>query len=159
MSERGCAGNGCLGIVAIGIVGALFVAFVNSQSGDAPHDSRAPAQPSAAAVAVPTKSESESFADEYLSVRHAEWRRGGFDTVLVGDLSIKNASTAVGVKDVKLLCIVAGESGTIIDHATLTLYSVIPPKKTKRFHGVNLGFASQQVTKAACKAVDATLMP
>lgn len=88
-------------------------------------------------------------------VKKMSWRLGGFDSVLVVDMTIENKSS-LNLKDFVLSCSTKGASGTELSDTKKTLYESIPAGKTKSFRDISMGFVSSQSKKAGCEIISAT---
>jgi hypothetical protein len=75
--------------------------------------------------------------------------RGGFGTVLVTDLTIRNRSLS-DLKDFQLVCDNIGPSRSVIGQSKAVLYEVVPARSTKTFKEVNMGFMHPQTKSADC---------
>lgn len=91
---------------------------------------------------------------QHLTLAKSSWRKGGFNSVAFGTFAVKN-DNAVPVKDIEIACDFFGKSGTRINSGDATIYDTAPPKKTKTFPEVSLGFIDQQVTSMSCDIVGA----
>lgn len=78
------------------------------------------------------------------------WRLGGFDNVMLADVTIKNLG-ARSAKDFEITCRTYGESGTEINRAHRTLLKVAAPGKTTRERELSMGFVSTQSAGARCE--------
>lgn len=141
------------------LVGGLFALFVgsavmNSTSEDGA--TSAGAAPIVGAALPPAKTPKERMLAESLKFELKEWQKGGFDAVMLITGSISNASDTA-VKDVVITCTSSGNSGTVIDKNTKTLYEAIGPKKTFRFQQFNMGFLHSSATQTSCEIVDFTM--
>lgn len=103
----------------------------------------------------------QNEADEYTRQRKApvdyltldfSWSKGGFESVMIADFTIKS-TLQFEVRDIEILCIGSGNSGTRLARIPQTIYDVVPAKATKRFRGLNMGFIPQQMTNANCSIV------
>jgi hypothetical protein len=86
------------------------------------------------------------------------WEKGGFDTVLVADVTLTNKSSHP-VKDVELSCVTVAESGTELGHQRHTIYESFPPKKTKTVRRTSIGFIHSQTHKVGCAISDFVVLP
>jgi hypothetical protein len=83
-------------------------------------------------------------------LRPMKWWKGGFDSVMMADVKIRN-NTATAVKDIVISCSESGPSRTVIDHNAHTVFDIVKPGQTRTFREVNLGLIRSQATEAACK--------
>ena len=58
------------------------------------------------------------------------------------------------VKDIKVECRSAANSGTFIDKNKKTIYESVQPGETKRIDHFNMGFLNSQATSTACLVDD-----
>ncbi len=86
----------------------------------------------------------------WVSIDKFVWRKGGFGSIMLVDLTIKN-SNDVGVKDMTIYCNGYAPSGTAIDNNIRVIYQAIGPRSTKRFTDFNMGFINSQVSNEGCR--------
>lgn len=91
-----------------------------------------------------------------LKIEKFEWKKGGFDTVMIANFTLRNSGTRT-VKDVEISCTSYGESGTRIDSNRKTIYEAFPAGKAKRFNEFNMGFQHSQAARAGCQVTDLVL--
>lgn len=84
-------------------------------------------------------------------------RGAGFGNVLEVDFEVKNTSV-YAVKDVKVVCRVSGNSGTVLEEKSETLLEVFPSESVRRVGNVNMGLVNTQASKTACRIVGAVLV-
>ncbi len=82
----------------------------------------------------------------------AKWRKGGFGTVAVCDLTFKNDSDRT-IKDVELLVRYSSESGVALGSHKEVIYSVVPAGETKSINEHAMGFVHQQAENASVSIV------
>jgi hypothetical protein len=87
-----------------------------------------------------------------------EWRKGGFDNIMIADFTIKNTSSS-DVKDLQIRCTHAAKSGTEIDTNTRTIYEIVPAGKQKKFSNFHMGFIHDQASRSGCDIVSLELVP
>lgn len=92
-----------------------------------------------------------------LSLSDVNWTRGGFETVMLLDVSISNSGLR-DVKDIVIRCNHTSQSGTDIDSNSATIYQVFPAGKTVSLSKFEMGFMHSQVARSSCKIEDAVLM-
>jgi hypothetical protein len=145
------------------IVGVLlFAAFSASQEKASPVASTptggiAPDK-SPAANAIATKRWAESDKQDQLAAIKIEkwsWKKAGFDNVMIGTFTIKNAND-FGVKDIVLNCQHYAPSGTLIDSNVRTIYQAIKPKSSITIKDFNMGFVHTQAAKSSCSVTNFT---
>lgn len=88
------------------------------------------------------------YPEKYLEITPKNWYLGGFGSVAIHSLSIKNTSE-VDYKDIKLQFVYSGNSGTILSTNSYTIYDTIPAGQTKTFNELNVGFVNSQVTNSS----------
>ena len=92
-------------------------------------------------------------AREFVNIA-STWERGGFDNVAIADLKFTNSSERP-IKDIEVMGIFYGESGTEIDRLTKVITVVVPAGNTKWARQINFGLISSQVKRAGSRVVDA----
>jgi hypothetical protein len=110
---------------------------------------------STSGVAMPPPPESP---ESKVSIVRWEWDKGGFGTVMLARFSVHN-SNPYAVKDIKIRCDLAGNSGTRIDSVQQTVFELIPANQTRTFEQVNMGFVRSQASKAVCGVASVTTLP
>jgi hypothetical protein len=90
----------------------------------------------------------------FANVKINQWKRGGFDTVAIVDLTVTNTGER-GMKDIEITCRVSAESGTILSSIRHTLYIPLAPRESRRQRQVNLGFIHAQAARLGCDATSA----
>jgi hypothetical protein len=100
-----------------------------------------------------TSTEDAKSATAPLITLKYSWSKGGFDSVMLADFSIKNASSR-SIKDVEIKCRHFAASGTQIDSNTRTIYELIKPNSTKRIPNMNMGFIHSQAKSSSCAVQD-----
>lgn len=85
-----------------------------------------------------------------LSIKKLNWHKGGFDNVMMVDVTFQNSGEK-DVKDVELTCEHYSNSGTRIDSNRKTVYEIVPANKTKRVREFNMGFIHSQAAQTDCK--------
>jgi hypothetical protein len=83
------------------------------------------------------------------------WRKGGFGSVALADITIANNSL-VDMKDPVIMVTFYGESDTEIGSKVETLLIKVPAGKKASQYKVNLGFIKGQAAKARATFVSAT---
>jgi len=78
------------------------------------------------------------------------WRKGGFDNVMIATFTIENDSP-VPIKDIGIDCQLSAESGTVLGHATNTIYQIVPANGRKTVTDFNMGFIHSQTANAYCE--------
>jgi hypothetical protein len=123
--------------ILIGVVFlVLIIAFASSNHGQS--DVRAPA------VGPKTNQ---------VTMTQVRWTRGGFDTVMMLDFTIRNDND-FAVKDISFKCTHYGPSGTRIDSNSRTLYERIPAHSSISRQQFNMGFFHSQTSSSSCQVTD-----
>jgi len=139
---------GCLGsVVLLGIVMAVFNALVSDHPNPTP--SKEPA------FAVPAQP--KQVARERLKIAKFDWRKDGFDTIMMADFLVQNDSD-YPVKDLEIRCDHYANSGTHIDSNTRTIYDIVKAHSKKRFRNFSMGFIHSQASSSSCKITDFSLV-
>ena len=90
-----------------------------------------------------------------ISTRVTDWRRGGFNSVLLVDFVIQNTNN-FAIKDIRVECVGFSASGKEIDSNTEDIYDIIPAKGNLILKDFNMGFLHPQVTRIKCLVTRAT---
>lgn len=77
------------------------------------------------------------------------WQKGGFNTVMLATFTVKS-TLKYPVRDLRIRCIMSANSGTELSKIDHVIYDIVPPRSTKRFPGVNMGFIPNQASQASC---------
>ncbi len=93
------------------------------------------------------------LAGEIVKVRG---RRGGFGTVMIADLTIRNRGLS-NLKDFVVLCEVKAPSGTIVSRPQTVVYEMVEARSTRTIRNVSVGFMNSQATTANCSIERATI--
>ena len=136
------------------ILGSLFLlALLNAVIGIITDSSKTQggSSSSSSAVATPQLSpKEEALRDLELKF---EWGKGGFGSIMMVDFTFTNKGK-YAVKDIKVECRSAANSGTFIDKNKKTIYESVQPGETKRIDHFNMGFLNSQATSTACLVDD-----
>lgn len=92
-----------------------------------------------------------------LQIKKFDWQKGGFDSVMKITITVQNTGNR-DVKDIRLECTHASNSGTVIDSNKATIYELFPAGKSKTVRDFNMGFINNQVASSSCAIVDGTVM-
>lgn len=84
-----------------------------------------------------------------MSVKNFSWKKGGFGSVAIMDLTIANENN-FAIKDVTVRCRLFASSGTELSTVVGTIYQIIQPKSTKTFADVNMGLIHSQSSRSNC---------
>lgn len=79
----------------------------------------------------------------------AQWRKGGFGSVMVADITIKNGSKYT-VKDFDIECELTANSGTPLNTVQKTIYEQLKPGAKKTVRDLSMGFINSQAARAGC---------
>jgi hypothetical protein len=91
--------------------------------------------------------------DKLKVVRFA-WRKGGYGTILMVDLTIQN-DNAAALKDVAVHCDGYAESGTRIGSNDRIIYQIFPGQEQRSVPDFDMGFVDPQVADEACAVTGA----
>lgn len=86
-----------------------------------------------------------------------EWRKGGFDSVMLLDAKIKNTG-ARDIKDIEIECTHSSNSGTRIDRNKKVVYELVRAGKSVNIKEFSMGFVHSQATSTSCKITDLVLL-
>jgi len=81
------------------------------------------------------------------------WRTGGFGSVMLADVTVRNDSD-YDVKDPRIACQIYADSGTRLGRTRQTIYQVVPARAAMAFPNLNLGLIHSQSAKASCSIDD-----
>jgi hypothetical protein len=87
-----------------------------------------------------------------VTMTNFNWTRGGFDTVMMLDFTIRNDND-YAVKDFTIKCQHSSPSGTHIDQNTRTVYERLSAHESRSWQQFSMGFIHSQVSKSNCKVV------
>lgn len=87
---------------------------------------------------------------EGVEVVNMNWRKDGFGSVMMLDITLRNDSGVV-LRDFVINCEHSGPSGTIMDRNSRTLYETLAAGERRRFRNVNMGFILSQATASSCR--------
>ena len=91
---------------------------------------------------------------EALRIADSSWRKDGFGSVMILDLTLENAAP-FAIRDFKVRCVHQGRSGTDMDSSTAVVYDVVPANGRKRVREINMGFIHSQAETSRCEITDA----
>jgi hypothetical protein len=86
-----------------------------------------------------------------LRIDSVTWEKDGFGTIMKASFAIRNDSS-VHVKDVVVTCRHSGNSGTVVDRNTRTIYEIVPHNSYQAVIDFNMRFIQSAVTRTACSA-------
>lgn len=78
------------------------------------------------------------------------WSKGGFETVLLLDITLQNRGDR-DVKDVEVSCDHIAKSGTKIGKSVGIIHEVFEAQKSRRIKQFSMGFLDQQVGSIRCE--------
>lgn len=137
-----------LRLIAAGVCGWFVVLFIEGlRNGPGVR----PQEQAAAAVRQPTKLplDFELPPDSATTLTVHGWKKDGFGTVAVVDLTIDNRNT-YAIKDILVSCYFSGKSGTTIQDKHETIFEIVPMKSKKRIRDFNFGFVDRQASGMRC---------
>ncbi len=79
-----------------------------------------------------------------------DWKKGGFDSVMMLTAKIKNDSDR-DVKDIEIECTHTSNSGTRIDSNKKVAFELIKAGKTITIKNFSMGFIHSQATSTSCR--------
>lgn len=91
-----------------------------------------------------------------LEITRYQGRKGGFGSVLLVSLTVKNKA-AFPIRDFELKCVHQGPSGSDMDMNVRTVYERIPAHGSKHIPEVSMGFIHSQATSSRCEITDAAV--
>jgi hypothetical protein len=72
------------------------------------------------------------------------------DITLAGTFTIQNDSI-YDAKDFEVRCVHSGNSGTVIDSNTRTIYEVVKSRQKRTFRDFDMGLIHSQATRSVCE--------
>jgi RNA polymerase subunit RPABC4/transcription elongation factor Spt4 len=96
-------------------------------------------------------------AQNSLSLEKFSWYKGGFDSVMMINATIKNDGKH-DVKDITIECIHASNSGTRIDSNKNTVFEMVKAGSSKRIKDFSMGFIHSQAASTNCSITDFVLL-
>lgn len=91
----------------------------------------------------------------FLEIEVVSWENGGFGTVGIYNLNIKNTSK-LPIQDIIIKFTYFGESGTVLNTNEATIYKIIKPKSTLKERNFNAGFKHSQGVTSKVEIIGAT---
>lgn len=95
--------------------------------------------------------------EDYLKLQRFSSRKGGFDSVAIISGRIRNPTT-LNMRDVKLKCEIAGDSGSVISRESVVVYKSVPAGGVAYFSDLSLAFINQQSSRLGCVISDAEVI-
>ena len=96
-------------------------------------------------------------AQNNLSLEKFSWYKGGFDSVMMINATIKNNGKR-DVKDITIECIHSSNSGTRIDSNKKTVFELVKAGGSKRIKDFSMGFIHSQAASSNCSITDFVLL-
>ncbi|WP_404357039.1 hypothetical protein [Methylotuvimicrobium sp. KM1] len=90
--------------------------------------------------------------EEFVKIIKQSWRKDGFGTIAVVDLTVKNTAP-FDVKDIIFLCNFYGNSGTQLNSIEKQVFEIIRYDETRTFKNIDLGFINSQAARGGCRVV------
>jgi len=106
-------------------------------------------------VAQDARMFADASAESDLVVVRSSWQKGGFDTVALWTVTIKNNSVIAAYKDIEYETSYSAASGTDVDDNSGKILDLLEPGKTRTFE-VNDGFVRSQASRARFDITGAT---
>lgn len=137
---------------AIGVFGGL-VALQDEPPVQRSHsDSAIPVTASSPTSEVQSDPRDPLIAGKKIVITKFNWYKGGFDSVMLADLRVKNEND-FPVKDLAIACELFSESNTKLGEAGSVIYQTFAPHKSKSVSRVNMGFIHSQAASANCEVL------
>jgi hypothetical protein len=133
---------------------AVTLIFLSLAAGSSEPNRSSSSDASVGSVPSPPAQSREEIAGQNVELTSFDWKKGGFDSVMLADFTIRNRND-FPVKDITITCVSSGNSGTEIDRQRKTIFDVVKAKKRRTFHGVNMGFIRSEATRSRCEATGA----
>jgi len=114
-----------------------------------------PGQPSAAKAPTSKQLEQQAQLVAALQMSEISWHKGGFNEIMMLDAKVQNTGKR-DVKDIKVVCDHASESGSKVASNAATIYGPFPAGKSKLIHEFDMGVVHDQTKGTSCSIVDAT---
>ena len=135
------------GVFGIAVLGNVVSGLVGSPSSQ----SAGSAQPAAARIDPKEQALTSVKLEKY------EWKKGGFDSIMMLTATIKNEGTR-DVKDIEIKCKHASNSGTKIDSNTKVIFEIVKAGKSLRIKDFSMGFIHSQAASTSCEITDLVLI-
>jgi hypothetical protein len=90
-----------------------------------------------------------------LTIVRSSWKKGGFDTIAIWSVTIRNRNKAASYADIAYSTSYSGGSGTVLAKKNGVIFDVRKPGKTRTFE-VNDGFVDVQVQGAGFQLTGAS---
>ncbi len=129
--------------IFIGAVIMLILAAISSTHTPSPPSQRTT---SVNYPQVDPREEVKKNPTKYIKIVKQSWRKGGFGSVAIHNLTIRNESN-YDIKDISIKFSYLSDSGTLLDYNVQTIYQIIKAKKTRTFYDVNAGLVHSQATR------------
>jgi hypothetical protein len=112
------------------------------------HPTPPPVMAPSPASAVTPAPQPEIILPDGVKILKYKWEKGGFGTVLLADVTLKNTNK-VAVRDIQLSSVIRGESGLKVASHSYLATIILKPGETRKLSGLNFGFIPQQAEKAS----------
>lgn len=93
----------------------------------------------------------------FVKLEKFEWKKGGFDSIMMLTATIKNKGTR-DVKDLEIKCKHSSNSGTKIDSNTKVVFEIVKAGKSLRIKDFSMGFIHGQAASTNCQITDLILL-
>ena len=135
------------GLFAVAVLGNVIAILVGRSS----------SQATSLTQPVAAKLDPKKQALNSLKLDKLEWKKGGFDNIMLLAATIKNEGTH-DVKDLEISCRHSSNSGTKIDSNTKVVFELVKAGKSLRIKDFSMGFIHSQATSTSCQITDLTLL-
>jgi hypothetical protein len=89
-----------------------------------------------------------------IEITKDHWKRSAGGALGVYSATVKN-KTNTGLKDIRIMCMFFGASGTVINSKTETVFEIFPANASRQISGINFGYVDSQAKTTDCRIVDA----
>jgi hypothetical protein len=136
----------------VGAVAALAIGHAVSR--EAP--SASAAAPVSAPRPVPVSDISSNDYSPQVTLSDFQWRAGGFGSVMVVDFKL-TSTAPVEIRKVLVACTAAAGNGTALGTSTELFHVALTTGKSHVVKGYSMQLISQQVARAGCRVIRATV--
>lgn len=136
------------------VIGLLvFSTFLQALSGNGGRNLQGETNKSEDKPQVEKKSDSEirREAIKNVEIKDFNWHLSG-SVLILENVKILNKNN-FAIKDLTLLCITGGNSGTILSQPEKDIFEVINPNKTLNIDNINFGFVNSQSSQIKCSVI------
>lgn len=99
----------------------------------------------------------KSHPENYIEVLSNNSKKGGFDTVAIHDIVLKNNSE-IGYRNIKLKFVYTADNGTELSSNSYIAYLDILPGQELAINDINTGFVHSQASKNGVRVTDAEVL-